>query len=212
MVEARQACEMACILSLPQTTNSAYWYKSWSFRGDRIQWNFLGQWCGVCWWYGAKSPAHTEDRDRVIYRNVRIPSHPDGAVCPRMFRFMQIKFTSHYEQCIWNLPQTTNSTQCNIVIMNHPLSLIIEIYWRTFSSSTLESSLKIPPIYILHLIFHTFVNPSSRRNFKIIVSVQASQISLSHEVFENKTSMLNCFFLSESLAVDFIIHLSCGGK
>jgi hypothetical protein len=116
------------------------------------------------------------------------------------------------EQCVLNLRQTTNINQCNIVIMNHSLSLILEIYRRKFSSSTLESPLKIHPIYIHHLIFHMIVNPSSRRNFKIMVSVQASQIPLSHEVFENKLSKLSCFFLSESLSTDFIIQLLCEGK
>jgi hypothetical protein len=45
-----------------------------------------------------------------------------------------------------------------------------------------------------------------------MVSVQAYQISLSHEVFENILSKLSCFFLSESLSIDFIIQLLCENK
>jgi len=36
---------------------------------------------------------------------------------------MHIEFTSEKEQCILNLLQTTNNTQCNVVIMNYPLPL-----------------------------------------------------------------------------------------
>jgi len=111
MLEARQAYEMACVLTLPQTTNSGYWSKSWSFRGNRIQWNVLGQWCSVCRWFGATNPsAHTESRDGGSSRNVGNPSYPDAAVCPRKCRWQHIECTSENEQCLLNLPQTTNNT------------------------------------------------------------------------------------------------------
>jgi hypothetical protein len=110
MLEAWQAYEMACILNLPQIKNSAYWSKSWSFRGDIIQLNFLGQWCSVCRWIGATNPsAHTEDRDGGGSRKVGNPSHPDEAVCPRKCHWLHIEFTSDNEQCTFNLPQTTNN-------------------------------------------------------------------------------------------------------
>jgi len=38
---------------------------------------------------------------------------------------MHIECTSDKEQCILNLPQTTKNTQCNVVIINHPLSLTL---------------------------------------------------------------------------------------
>ena len=110
LVEARQPYKMACILSLLQTTKSAYWSKSWSFRGDIIQWNFLGQWCSVCRWFGATNPsAHTEDRDGGSSRNVGNPSHHDAAVCPRSYLWLHNKCTSDNEQCLLNLHQTTNN-------------------------------------------------------------------------------------------------------
>ena len=84
-----------------QATNGAYWCTSWSFAGNRIQWNFLGQWCSVCWWFGAtKLRAHPEDGDGVSSRNAEKTSHPDAAVCPR-FHWLRIEFTSDKENAYW---------------------------------------------------------------------------------------------------------------
>lgn len=119
----------------------------------------------------------------------------------------------NFIDCILNLPQTTNNTQCNVVIMIHLLSLtlrdLLENIFLFHVGPSLKTYLLFKPIVEY---FKLFLNPSSWRNFKIIVTALASQIFLSHEIFENKHCIFNCFFLSKSLAVDFIIRLSCDGK
>ena len=88
-------------------------YKSWSFRGFRIQRNFLGQTavsgCEVfpAFWELTPSPSsgcagglveplclvlqnhqqRPENWDGVISRNVGKPSHLDAAFCPRKFQW-----------------------------------------------------------------------------------------------------------------------------
>ena len=61
-----------------------------SFCSDRIQWNFLRQTAVsgcegfLTFWEPTLSPSsHPEDGDRASYRNIRKPSHPDTAVCPK---------------------------------------------------------------------------------------------------------------------------------
>jgi len=72
---------------------------SWSFRGYRIQWNFLGQTAvsgcedfptlgkqlrphlqGALVVGATNPPAHPEDGNGITYLNVGKPSHPDAAV------------------------------------------------------------------------------------------------------------------------------------
>ena len=63
-------------------------YKSWSFRGHRIQWNFHGQTAWVISFGDTKIPAHPEDRDGVRSRNVGKSSQLDAALCLRKFQWM----------------------------------------------------------------------------------------------------------------------------
>jgi len=119
----------------------------------------------------------------------------------------------NFIDCILNLPQTTNNTQFNVFIMNHLLSLtlrdLLENIFLFHVGPSLKTNLLFKPIFEYVKLF---INPSSRQNFQIIVTALASQIFFSHEMFENKFCMFNRFFLSKSLAVDFIIRLSCDGK
>jgi len=119
-------------------------FKFWSFLGDRIQWNFLGKTAASrCEVFPAfrvptpspssecagglvapelttrcvgvtKPPAHPEDWNGVISRNVRKPPRLDAAVCP-------IKFH-------WLLYYSSTNPTTNIIIHIRQICLVILSY------------------------------------------------------------------------------------